>query len=63
MTFEYAATGVTHPDSSLEALLAVLLIGLGAEPVALMGCGLKAVGEFAVCVGVEVAVGVERCAD
>jgi hypothetical protein len=25
--FEQAATGVTHPDSSLEALLAVLLVG------------------------------------
>ena len=26
----WAATGVTHPDSSLEALLAVLLVGVGA---------------------------------
>lgn len=47
----------------MEALLAVLLIGLGAEPVALLWCGLEAVGEFAVCVGVEVTVGVKRCAD
>ncbi len=44
-------------------LLVVLLAWLGAEPVALMWCGLEAVGEFAVCVGVDVAVGVECCAD
>ena len=44
-------------------LLVVLLAWLCAEPVVLLWCGLEAVGEFAVFVGVEVAVGVECCAD